>query len=144
MGRWTAITIGIAVAVVVAWQARGQVTEPDFDLIEACAEGELGEGACKIDDLALSLGVLDRGHVSVFGDIGVESFAMLTALRFAATSLAFMQDDDGCAAEEERYAAVEVWSLWVSLPNDAPDIIADKFDVYSGVMDKIVQLELQC
>ncbi|MEO1552026.1 MAG: hypothetical protein AAFR93_16640, partial [Pseudomonadota bacterium] len=82
MGRLLAILLCLA-----PLGAKAQVTEPDFALIEACAVGELGKGVCKIDELALNLGVLDRGHVSVFGAIGVESFAMLTALRFAATSL---------------------------------------------------------
>ncbi len=116
----------------------------DMSVIEACGTDPLGEGSCQVGDLAEALGLLDRGAVRVFGDVGVESYAMLTSLRYAASTLAFLDDGEPCIAEEERYAAVEIWSLWVALPDSAPEIIKEKFDVYEGVMDKIVNLELEC
>ncbi len=116
----------------------------DEALIAACATAKIGAPECEMTALAESLGLLTAGDVRVFGDIGMESFAMLTALRYAASAMFFLSEGDGCYAEEERAAAIEIWSLWVSLPNDAPKIIAEKFALYEGIMDKVVALELSC
>ena len=47
-------------------------------------------------------------------------------------------------AEEERTAAVEIWSLWVEKPDDLPDAVAAKFETFDTVMGHVVQMEVGC
>ena len=116
----------------------------DVDLFKACSTAAIGSPTCDASDLAESLGLLTAGQMRIFGDAGMESFAMLTALRYGASAIAFEQDGDGCFAEEERTAAVEIWSLWVELPEAAPKAIKARFEVFDGVMDQIVNMEVGC
>ena len=120
------------------------VAAQDMDLIEACAANRMAEGVCDRGQLAEDLGLLSAGSVRIFGDYGIESFAMLTSLRYAASALFFAEEGEGCFAEEERTAAVEIWSLWVAKPNDLPDAVAVKYDVYDEIMKGIVQMEVMC
>ncbi|MEM9428492.1 MAG: hypothetical protein AAGA32_03240 [Pseudomonadota bacterium] len=116
----------------------------DMELVEQCATVEIGAAECPALDLAESLGLLSGTEMRPFGNAGMESFAMLTALRYAASALFFREEGDGCVAEEERTAAIEIWSLWVRLPDDAPGPIASRFGTYDGIMSQIVELDLAC
>ncbi|MEM8788316.1 MAG: hypothetical protein AAGE76_08635 [Pseudomonadota bacterium] len=116
----------------------------DMDMIETCGSGGLDAGGCDKEAFAEALGLLSAGQMRIFRDAGMESFAMLTALRYGASAVFFAMEDEGCYAEEERTAAVEIWSIWVSLPDDAPGAIARKFALYDGAMDAIVNMEVGC
>ncbi len=116
----------------------------DMAVLEICAAGEIDAGGCEASALAENLGLITGRQMRPFGKLGMESFAMLTSLRYAASALFFMEEGEPCYAEEERGAAVEIWSLWVELPEGAPQVMAEKFAVFDGVMDKIVTLELGC
>lgn len=116
----------------------------DMGVLERCAAAKIGAEGCAAGELAEHLGLITGGQVRPFGKLGMESFAMLTSLRYAASALFFMEEGEPCYAEEERAAAVEIWSLWVELPADVPQVMAEKFAVYDAVMDKIVTLELGC
>ena len=116
----------------------------DMDLIAGCADTGLDTPGCDAEDLAENLGLMGINEVRVFKDIGMESFAMLTAMRYAASAIFFQAEGEGCIAEEERAAAIEIWSLWVALPEDAPRAIAEKYEILDGVMTNIVQMEMEC
>ncbi|QHQ34621.1 hypothetical protein [Algicella marina] len=117
----------------------------DMAVLERCAGAEkIGVDGCDAADLAENLGLISGSEIRPFGKFGMESFAMLTSLRYAASSLFFLAEGEPCYAEEERGAAVEIWSLWVELPPDIPQVMAEKYAVFDGVMDKIVTLELGC
>ncbi|MEO0386778.1 MAG: hypothetical protein AAF281_04495 [Pseudomonadota bacterium] len=116
----------------------------DGTVIEVCAKADIGGPACDPAALAESLGLLSAGQVRPFAELGMESFAMLTALRYAASALFFLSEGEGCFAEEERTAAIDIWSIWVRLPGDAPGALAEEFAVYDGIMDKVVGLEMAC
>ncbi|MHA3980278.1 hypothetical protein ACW9UR_21625 [Halovulum sp. GXIMD14794] len=120
------------------------VAAQDFGVIEACATAPLGSEDCNADALAGELGLLGAGDVRMFRPHGMESFAILTALRYGASALYFASEGEGCTAEEERAAAVEIWSLWVDLPANVPQAVADRFAVYDGVMNNIIQMEVGC
>lgn len=122
----------------------GSVSAQDMAVFEACKVASIGSEACDAEALAQGLGLLSAGQMRIFRDAGMESFAMLTALRYAASAIAFEMDGDGCYAEEERTAAVEIWSLWVDLPEEAPQAIRARFEIYDGVMDQIVNMEVGC
>lgn len=136
----------IRIALILASSTLLAVSAPaqEMSVFEACKAAPIGSEACDAEDLAESLGLLTAGQMRIFGDAGMESFAMLTALRYGASAIAFEQDGDGCFAEEERTAAVEIWSLWVELPDAAPDAIKARFEVFDGVMDGIVNMEVGC
>jgi len=116
----------------------------DLEVLKACAVSTVGAPDCDADALSESLGLLGAGDVQMFRPFGMESFAILTALRYGASALFFASEGEGCTAEEERAAAVEIWSLWVDLPDDVPRAVADRFAVYDGVMDNIIQMEVGC
>lgn len=116
----------------------------DMDVIKGCSTAPIGSEGCDADKLAESLGFLGWNDMREFGYLGMESFAMLTALRYGASAIAFNAYDDPCAAEEERYAAVEIWDLWVKLPEDAPQNMKDRFAVFEGVIENIREMETEC
>lgn len=115
-----------------------------MDVLQACATAPIGSETCDAEDLAENLGLLTAGQMRIFGDAGMESFAMLTALRYAASAIFSQAESEGCYAEEERTAAIDIWSLWVSLPPDAPVAIQKQFAIYSGVMDGVINMEVGC
>ena len=131
-----------------AYLALALMTAPamaqDYGVIEACSKAAIGSEACDRDDLADSLGLLGINDVRVFKSVGMESFAMLTAMRHGAAAMFFLSEDEGCIADEERTAAVEIWSLWVQLPDDAPGAIKDKYALFDGVMNGIIDMEVGC
>ncbi|MSU88927.1 hypothetical protein GE300_04725 [Rhodobacteraceae bacterium 2CG4] len=116
----------------------------DLAVIGACSGVPLDAGACDADALAAELGLLGPADVQMFRPYGMESFAILTALHYGASALYFAAEGEGCTAEEERAAAVEIWSLWVDLPAGVPQAVAERFAVYDGVMDNIIQMEVGC
>ncbi len=122
----------------------GPAAAQDMAVFEACAQAPIGSKTCDAEDLAESLGLLTAGQMRIFGDAGMESFAMLTALRYAASALFSQAEGEGCYAEEERTAAIDIWSLWVRLPEAAPQVIKDRFAVYEGVMDGVIDMEVGC
>ncbi|MEM8871432.1 MAG: hypothetical protein AAGB10_22130 [Pseudomonadota bacterium] len=116
----------------------------DLEVFKACSVAPIGSETCDPDALAEGLGLLSAGDMRVFRDAGMESFAMLTALRYAASAIYFEAEGDGCYAEEERTAAVEIWSIWVQVPEGVPAAIKERYDVYAGVMDAVVNMEVGC
>ena len=124
--------------------AAAPVAAQDMAAIEGCAKAGFGDAACDTDMLAEELGLLGINEVREFRSYGMESFAMLTALRYAASAIYFAAEGEGCVAEEERTAAVEIWSLWVQKPDDLPDAVAAKFETFDTVMNHVVQMEVGC
>ncbi len=122
----------------------GPVEAQDMSVFKGCQATPIGAEGCDGAALAESLGLLTAGQMRIFGDAGMESFAMLTALRYAASAIFSQAEGEGCYAEEERTAAIDIWSLWVSLPQDAPVVIQKQFAIYSGVMDGVINMEVGC
>ena len=116
----------------------------DWEVFKACGLAPSGSPTCEPEALADGLGLLSSGDMRAFGDVGMESFAMLTALRYAAAAIYFASEDEGCYAEEERTAAVEIWSIWVDLPEEAPEAIKARYEIYAGVMEAVVDMEVGC
>ena len=116
----------------------------DMDVIEACSTAPIGSEGCDADKLAESLGFLAGSDVRDFGFAGMESFAMLTALRYGAAAIDYASIEEPCAAVEEQYAAVEIWDLWVKLPEDAPDTVKERFEMFNGVIENIRDMEIEC
>ncbi len=141
--RRAAAGLCVMASLATATGSNAQVVEDIDAVLASCKEG-FASVSCDTDELARALGQITGGQVRPFGSIGMESYAMLTSLRYSAAAIAFANDEEPCAAEEERYAAVEIWSLWVELPEDAPKVIKDKFAVYDSVMDQIIDMELEC
>ena len=75
---------------------------------------------------------------------GVEGFAMLTSLRYAASALFFIDEGEPCIAEEERTAATEIWLRWVEKPVGLPAPVAEDFDLYAALMNGIMEMEVIC
>lgn len=122
----------------------GPAVAQDMDVLRSCAAAPVGAPGCDGKAMSENLGLLSAGDVKVFASYGMESFAMLTALRYAASAVFFRDLGEGCVAEEERTAAIEIWSIWVRLPEDVPDVVAERFTVYDGIMDNIVRMEVAC
>lgn len=133
----------LGICLVMATGAQAQDV-PDMDIIKSCSTMPIGSESCDPDKLAESLGLLAGSDVRDFGFAGMESFALLTALRFGASAIAFRAYDEPCAAEEDRYAAVDIWDLWVKLPEDAPETVKTRFEMYEGVIENIREMEINC
>ncbi|WP_157966393.1 hypothetical protein [Oceanibium sediminis] len=116
----------------------------DLDVIGGCAAAPIGAPTCDGEALAENLGLLGAGDVKVFSSYGVESFALLTALRHGASAIFLAAEGEGCFAEEERTAALEIWSIWVSPPREAPRLVSERYAMFEDVMDNIVALEVTC
>lgn len=114
------------------------------DVLAACAVLPVGDKGCDDEALSTALGRLGADDVKVFASYGMESFAILTALRYGASALFFADEGEGCVAEEERAAAIDIWSIWVKLPPDVPKVVADRFAIYDGIMNRIVAMEVGC
>ena len=134
----------LAAAYLSAMLMTGPAVAQDSDILAACAAAAIGSPECDAEALSEALGVLSAGDVRVFASYGMESFAMLTALRYASSAIYFASEGEGCVAEEERTAAIEIWSIGVRLPDDAPEVVAERFAVFDGIMDNIVQMEVAC
>jgi len=119
-------------------------TQPTLEVFERCATAPIGSADCDNTELSEALGLLSARDMRIFGDAGMESFAMLTALRYAASAIYFASEGDGCIAEEERTAAIDIWSIWVRPPDDLPQAVRARYEVYSGVMDAIIDMEVGC
>ncbi len=133
----------VAICLLMASGAEAQDVA-DFDVIKGCATAPIGSEGCDGDKLAESLGFLDWNDMREFRYVGMESYAVLTALRYGASAIDFMAYDEPCAAEENRYAAVEIWDLWVKLPEDAPDVAREQFEIYDAVIENIRDMEIRC
>ncbi len=119
-------------------------TEVDPTVFADCLDGGIGGVACPNAKLARNLGLLAAEDMFVFSDKGGEGFAMLTALRYAASALFFIDEGEPCIAEEERTAAVDIWYTWVKKPDDLLVAQAADFDVYAALMDGVAKLEVVC
>ena len=136
-------TLGICLLLATGAQAQDQDV-PDMAIIQTCSTAPIGSALCDREKLSESLGLLAGSEVRDFGFAGMESFAMLTALRYSASAIAFLDYDDPCAAEENRYAAVDIWDLWVKLPEDAPDTVKERYEMYNGIIENIRNMEIDC
>ena len=116
----------------------------DMEVIRFCGLGGFDNALCDTEVLAGELGLLSAGSVRVFHDLGMESFAMLTALRYAASAIYFNAEDEACVAEEERTAALEIWSIWVQKPERMPAEASALYDIYDGIMNGVADMEVSC
>ena len=125
-----------------AQEAVQTVAEPA--VFTDCLDNGIGGGACPTEKLAKNLGLLDSEDVRPLSAYGIESFAVLTSLRYAASALFFLDEGEPCIADEERTAALEIWSRWVTKPDDLPSGLSSTFDVYAELMDGIGKIEVVC
>ena len=145
--RGAARVVAGAAAVLAGGVAAAQVPADggaDMALIAACAEAPIGGPDCDRGALAESLGLLQAGDVAPFRALGMESFAMLTALRYGASALWYADTGEGCYAEEERSAAISIWREWVALPADAPAETKDMFAMYDRLIRAVATMEMPC
>ena len=140
MRRWT---WAYAILGALAAPLPGAAQQP-LELFERCASAPVGSAECDSTELADALGQLSAADMRIFGDAGMESFAMLTALRYGASAIYFAAEGDGCIAEEERTAAIDIWSIWVRPPETLPDSVRNRYQIYAGVMDAIIDMEVGC
>ncbi len=132
-----------AILGVLAAPLPGLAQQP-LELFERCATAQIGSPECDATELAEALGELSARDMRIFGDAGMESFAMLTALRYGASAIYFAAEGDGCIAEEERTAAIDIWSIWVRPSDELPQAVRARYEIYSGVMDAIIDMEVGC
>ncbi len=122
----------------------GWAQQPEPELFKRCATAPLGSAECDSTELAEALGQLSARDMRIFGDAGMESFAMLTALRYGASAIYFAAEGDGCIAEEERAAAIDIWSVWVRPPEGLSQTVRAQYETYAGVIDAIIDMEVGC
>lgn len=124
--------------------AAGASQAQDVDILLACSKSPIGAVPCDAEALADHLGLMSGGDVLDFRESRMESFAILTSLRLAASAIFFNLEDDGCVAEEERSQAVQIWELWVQLPPDATPAAVEKYAVLNGLMRNVYDMEIEC
>lgn len=135
---------GFASYLAIALIAASASQAKDADIILACSKEPIGSGACVAEVLAEHLGLMSGGDVLDFRESRMESFAILTSMRLAASAIFFNLEDDGCVAEEERSQAVEIWELWVQLTPDATPSAVEKYAVLNGVMRNVYDMKIEC
>ena len=122
--------IPLAAAVVVGLSAPAGAR----DVIDRCAQDGLGLPHCPMGELQAGLDKLSAGDFRQFRGLGMEGFAMLTAMRGLGEAAKASLAGDDCRAANQVYAAGEIWFEWVRLPKGATEDDHAAFDRYDRLL----------
>ncbi|MDX8352321.1 hypothetical protein [Cognatiyoonia sp. IB215182] len=116
----------------------GPAFAQDNDILDRCAQMGLGLPHCPTEDLQQALDRLSAGDFRQFRDLGMESYAMLTAMRHLAVALEWREGyDDNCRPSYEVYQAGELWFEWVRLPQGVTEDETADFQRYALILDHL-------